>query len=205
MAGTISRLLGKDQPGVDSCQHCGGKMPKAGTDEHGGDGYRGESDGGGAAMPGRPIANPKGGGPGQKAGGTKKGAAFAPVKDNSSPRAGGPEGDETASGGAGGGVSDEIDGEAGSAAVHMPDDQDIKKPAIKGAGGGSSKRGAKTATETPQADGQTKPSMGGTDDGEDSVWQPKSTWEHGWGSESTPDDSLSGDDGDEPDKLEKKR
>ncbi len=87
----------------------------------------------------------------------------------------------------------------------MPDDQDVKHPAIKGAGGGSAKRGAKTATETPQADGQTKPGQGGGDDGEDAVWQPKSTWEHGWGSESTPDDSLSGDDGDEPDELEQKK
>ncbi len=163
-------------------------MPTAGTDMHGGDGYRAEADGGGAAMPGRPIANPKGGGPGMEDNGI--GAATRHIDKRASAevrRTGGGK----------------YEGESHNSAAKMPDDQDVKHPAIKGAGGGSAKRGAKTATETPQADGQTKPGQGGGDDGEDAVWQPKSTWEHGWGSESTPDDSLSGDDGDEPDELEK--
>ncbi len=134
----------------------------------------------GKAMPPRPIENPKGGGPGTKE--VPKGAKYAPVKDNSSPRAGGPEGKPTAADHAGGGRDE-------TSVSSYPDDKDVKHPAIKGAGGGSAKRGAKTATETP----------------EDEIWQPKSTWEHGWGSESTPDDSLSGDDGDEPDELEQKK
>ncbi len=133
----------------------------------------------GKAMPPRPIENPKGEGPGNHA---AENTASHQDGYNSEPGVGH---------GSGG-------GDAERSVTKYPDDKDVKSPAIKGAGGGASKRGAKDA-DVSVSPGKEDGGAPGPED----VWQPKSTWEHGWGSESTPDDSLSGDDGDEPDELEK--
>jgi len=75
----------------------------------------------------------------------------------------------------------------------------VRKPSAAGQGDDiQSKSVAKDATNSVSP---------GKVDGEagaeaSDVWEPKSTWEHGWGSESEPDNSNSGDDGDKPNDLE---
>jgi hypothetical protein len=133
--------------------------------------------GSGKAQPGRPVEDPVGGGvpnepdfhgaidathlPSTNKGAkptklgqtdTKRGADKAPVKDNSSPRAGGPEGGT---------------------------------PSAAGEGSDTSKRGAETAQYGASPDESYSH--------KDDVWQPKSTWEHGWGSEAEPNNHLEGD------------
>ena len=89
--------------------------------------------GSGKAQPGRPVEDPAGGGPGMGDNGTGAFDRHIDKRASASDRR------------TGGG---KFAGESHNSASKMPDDQDVKHPAIEGAGGGASKRVAKEATNS---------------------------------------------------------
>ena len=140
--------------------------------------------GSGKAQPGRPVEDPVGGGvPNEPNFGGAIDATHLPSTN---------KGAQPRRIGAG-------DSKRSAAAPGAPNDKDVRKPSAAGQGDDiQSKSVAKDATNSVSP---------GKVDGEagaeaSDVWEPKSTWEHGWGSESEPDNSNSGDDGDKPNDLE---